>query len=120
MEATVVRYLTSVAVWCVIAASAAFFFAAKDYLRYAERLVRLIDERYPDLWPKLFWTNWARKNPVFQAPRGSRVEELVLGWYRCELPKDAELTELLTRCRVNAFAFVAALALAIVAVGFLP
>jgi hypothetical protein len=119
MRATVILYLTNPAVWSLIAASIAFAFAARQYLRYAARLVQLIDNRYPDIWPKLFWTNFARKNPMYQSERGRRIEQLVMGWYPCELPKDAELAELLNKCRATAAGFVASLALAIIATGFL-
>ena len=109
-----------VVVW-IAGSWAAFAVAASAYLRLSTRLVELIGEAYPELWSKLWWTDWARQFPFIQSERGGRLERLVLfGLPRSSGIVDAQFDRLLRRARVAAFFFVSALSSGIVSLAYAP
>ncbi len=111
-------YLTNYYVWGSVLAWLIFFRAAASYIRRSTTLSKVISERYPELWRKMFWS-WQRAgSDYYYGQRANQIELLVLfNWAAKDHPDDPEFKRLLRETRWSAAIFLGAFIGALVLLG---
>jgi hypothetical protein len=90
--------------WASALAAALFFAAAVHHIRLAGSLARYINERCPELWDKILWSDAARQRGIYRRNRGGRLDTIILyNRGAKDYPDDSEFRRLLGGARWSAF-----------------
>lgn len=100
------RYFANAHMWLTVVALCALIGASFRTLRVTNALVDFVNQQYPELWDKLFLSDWVRQQPGATARRLGRFDGMLLFNQKSQYyPDDPEFRRMLSDARWMSFAW---------------